>query len=683
MVRPAVVLDSGLSLAILRQPSVAVAPSVLAPDGQLPSPTDPDLEPSLSVARQPRLRTGRVNPVALTSTNPEALDARLDAGLLVADQPILAQHSGTTGQPDVTFPLWMWLASAAVAAAAVVATTFDRPLARVVGARGVAGPALTLGAVAVFSMFIALPWLVQSVPDWLAALPGVDDTSTGWKAALGFAVAAAAAVGKYLAPSYKRIRKVAGSRIGKHLADLVLGLGTVGLLAVALAYLLGIAAANGPHGRLEALVEAPLPSWTDLQRWLLGIALLAAASLLPAMAWSLQGYYRSRLRAGYLRPPVHGAEGRQLTLRNATLKLDSAGTRESEWVICTTANLRNAGVTAPGRRAGSFTFSKTWIGGPEAGWIATGDYLDRLSRARERELSLANLIAISGAAFSPAMGKDSQGWRGRLFAIANLRLGSWVGSPIAVSQASPRKGRHRGFGALDHPGALWYLREVLGIYDVGASYLYLTDGGHWENLGLVELLRRRCTDIWMISAAGDGTRSFETFAQALALARTELGITFDDMELEGLRPGAKPDEKAPRQLLRGGSAVATAKDAFETVTFRYPVAAGQPPIEGKIRVIEAALLGDLPWDVHAYAEANPDFPDIPTGYQFMDERDFEAYRMLGYTQASRALDDAGLWPPDAGPSSDGGTATTTTSAARTVAPPRVVRTRTTRWRRNP
>ena len=63
-----------------------------------------------------------------------------------------------------------------------------------------------------------------------------------------------------------------------------------------------------------------------------------------------------------------------------------------------------------------------------------------------------------------------------------------------------------------------------------------------------------------------------------------------------------------------------------------------------IRVIEAALIGDAPWDVHSYAERNDDFPDISTGYQLMDHRDFEAYRMLGFVQTQRALVDAGLLP---------------------------------------
>lgn len=84
--------------------------------------------------------------------------------------------------------------------------------------------------------------------------------------------------------------------------------------------------------------------------------------------------------------------------------------------------------------------------------------------------------------------------------------------------------------------------------------------------------------------------------------------------------------------MRDGEAAPTAAAAFVIGRFRYKD--GQ---QGWITIIEAALLGDLPWDVHSYAEHNRDFPDISTGYQLMDHRDFEAYRMLGYTQTMRAL----------------------------------------------
>ena len=164
-----------------------------------------------------------------------------------------------------------------------------------------------------------------------------------------------------------------------------------------------------------------------------------------------------------------------------------------------------------------------------------------------------------------------------------------------------------------------------------------------KNLGLVELLRRGCTDIWLISAAGDGADSFETLAQAFALAREELGVEFQ-IELEPLRarpeqeppdcPGARSSGTSPprryeqpgarrRRLLRQGKAVATAPESYSRGTFSVPLPDGSGRLPGTITVVEATLIGDAPWDVHSYAERNEDFPDISTGYQLMDHRDFE------------------------------------------------------------
>ena len=45
-------------------------------------------------------------------------------------------------------------------------------------------------------------------------------------------------------------------------------------------------------------------------------------------------------------------------------------------------------------------------------------------------------------------------------------------------------------------------RERLANYRPDAPYLYVSDGGHWENLGIVEALRRGCTELIVISASG-------------------------------------------------------------------------------------------------------------------------------------------------------------------------------------
>jgi hypothetical protein len=350
-----------------------------------------------------------------------------------------------------------------------------------------------------------------------------------------------------------------------------------------------------------------------------------------------------RLEQEVERAPVNRRRGRRARRRAAALAAQASKPTDAEvaelavpkrpasvgpveeWVVCTAVNIRGSGEAAPGRAAGSFTFSSEWVGGPEVGWMETKEYLKAINFSRD--VSVPSTVTISGAAFSPAMGKMSKPWQGRLFALLNLRLGVWVPNPMAVRQG-------RKYHWLRGPNAAWYLRELVGWFDRTAPFVYLTDGGHWENLGLVELFRRGCTDIWMVSAAGDGTSSFETLGQALALAREEVGIEILELDLEPLRPMEEVRKDSPRRLLRKGKAVPTAPKTHVSGTFAYG-----DTTPGRITIIEAALVGDLPWDVHSYGERNEDFPDISTGYQLMDHRDFEAYRMLGQYQTSCAIRD--------------------------------------------
>jgi hypothetical protein len=284
-------------------------------------------------------------------------------------------------------------------------------------------------------------------------------------------------------------------------------------------------------------------------------------------------------------------------------------------------------------------------------------------------------MAISGAAVSPAMGKMSQGPIGRLFAVLNVRLGVWLPHPEWVNRFIELERTPAAAGGrvpaeadameaalprwVDRPGWPYLFREVLGRFRFANRYLYVSDGGHWENLGLVELLRRGCTEVVCISAAGDGPSSFATIAEAIALAREELGVEVE-IELSPLRaligelaataaggagaaaPSWRARRRAARQLLSGGLAPvarAYADRPSAVGTIRYPASARHDgrAVTGRLVVVEANLTAALPWDVQAFAEGTPRFPDESTSDQFFDHRQFEAYRRLGQYQMDTAL----------------------------------------------
>jgi hypothetical protein len=166
--------------------------------------------------------------------------------------------------------------------------------------------------------------------------------------------------------------------------------------------------------------------------------------------------------------------------------------------------------------------------------------------------------------------------------------------------------------------------------------VYTTDGGHWENLGLVELLRHGCNEIIVISAAGDGVNSFGTLGDAMALTQEQTNVMIN-LDPSPSRPRQGEDLPATgRQLLR----VRDGEDSPEPMASE-PFAIGwfvrPDQTRGIILFVEAALTASTPFDVHAFAESHPIFPDHPTTNQFYSHRTFEAYRALGHFQASAAI----------------------------------------------
>jgi hypothetical protein len=230
---------------------------------------------------------------------------------------------------------------------------------------------------------------------------------------------------------------------------------------------------------------------------------------------------------------------------------------------------------------------------------------------------------MSGAAISPSMGKLTKRPLTFLMALANVRLGVWVPNPRRIGQFEQSKRRRRYF-ARPRP---WYLLcELLGRNRIGARYLYVTDGGHYENLGLVELLRRGCTEIYCLDASGvgRGKAEFNELGEAIALARSELGveIEFPDEDPEDLKPG-KETQRAKKDVVRG--------------TIAYRLADGSK-VEGRLVYVRNTMTDEATWDARAHQLRDPRFPRDSTIDQLYTDQKFEAYRVLGEQAAERAVE---------------------------------------------
>ncbi len=627
------------------------------------SSADPDVL-ALIIARQPRLT---VVDASVPGDEPQAAQLRVTT-------PRLEQRSGTTGRRDLEFGRgmgWMTFGLAAFAAVQVLRLIW-RP-ARRGGTVVFAWLGWVTGgaAFALVMLVVAIPWLVHEVPTAVArlvtALPGPDtdlgetgaaNTTTiiGGSALLVVATVARMLRGPVLA---------AARRWPMVISKLVVAAVLVVVPFLLLISQIELAAANGPSGHLVDFGATSTSRWADVLRAIPDVVRLMAAMgillawryALDAHATSLFPYYKRRLSESFA---VERKRNGDTLAREVPYEVELAWTdvdeipvkgygrfhlgggvrkQRPELVLCCAVNAYGAGEVATGRRCSSFTFSPTVIGGPDVGYLRTEDYLCRLGRARRKDVTVPASVAISGAAFGPGMGKMSMGPIDNLMGIVNARLGVWLPHPGYVAE---RDTTHRWY---DGPGWPQLLREMFGLFRLRLPYIYVTDGGHWENLGVVELLRRGCRDIVVISAAGDGADSFSTIGDAIALAREELGIEFA-VDLAPMRAGwHEAGEPATEPTLRRGPArepMPVAAKPFALGRLRERVNGTWQDV-GNVLILEANLTSKLPWDVASWAEGRRIFPDDPTSNQRFNHRQFESYRRLGRFQMTAALSDSEVW----------------------------------------
>jgi hypothetical protein len=265
------------------------------------------------------------------------------------------------------------------------------------------------------------------------------------------------------------------------------------------------------------------------------------------------------------------------------------------------------------RKAASFTFTPLHAGYEPASAQVSGGFrpvaqygLD----AEGRPFKLGTAIAVSGAAASPNMGFHTSPAVAFLLTVFNLRLGHWCGDTS--------KGKN--YWQMRDPilGLRYWWAELLGSADQDYPFVNLSDGGHFENLGIYELVRRRCALIVASDAGADPKYGFEDLAEAMRKCYTDFGVGFEfgDGGVDAIRP----EGDAPS---RRHHAVAK---------ILYPD--GAP---GTLVYWKASITADMPPDIMHYKRTMKDFPHQSTADQFFDESQFESYRHLGYEVAKRSL----------------------------------------------
>jgi hypothetical protein len=262
------------------------------------------------------------------------------------------------------------------------------------------------------------------------------------------------------------------------------------------------------------------------------------------------------------------------------------------------------------RKAESFSVTPLHSGSAATGlgFRNTKRYGDQKSGG----ITLGTALAISGAAASPNMGYNSSPIVTLLMALFNVRLGWWLGNPGPAGQDT--------FGQEGPANAIRpFITEMFGLTTDDSEYVYLSDGGHFENLALYEMIRRRCRCVVMSDAGCDPDFSFSDLGNAVRKIAIDLGVYIEFGALRTLKMRSKDS-----------SVIKGAYYAIGEIDYQMAPGGTSDSKNGYILYIKPGYHGTESAGIVAYATANAAFPHESTADQFFSESQFESYHALGF-----------------------------------------------------
>ena len=286
-----------------------------------------------------------------------------------------------------------------------------------------------------------------------------------------------------------------------------------------------------------------------------------------------------------------------------------------------------------GRKAGFFFFGKRYCGGVRTGYLETTE-LEKVAH----HLDVGTAMAISGAAVAPRMGKATNRVLTFIMALLNVRLNYWLPNPSKLlSTPDDRWTRlQRQRLRFVKPGPVYLLREMFAGVSVKHSYVNLSDGGHVENLGVYELLRRQCRLIIASDGECDPDLSCGGLSEVIRMARIDFGFQVEMDGIDEIRSGQQ--QYAIGRIRYGDERMGVLLYLKSNLGGDYNLEATLA--EERYRTSperdDDRLFDENAYVAH-YRQLHPDFPHETTVDQLFDEFQFESYRALGCQVASAAL----------------------------------------------
>ncbi|RKZ70608.1 MAG: hypothetical protein DRR42_11035 [Gammaproteobacteria bacterium] len=368
---------------------------------------------------------------------------------------------------------------------------------------------------------------------------------------------------------------------------------TLGLTTLVGRLLMMLAGIAGPLLLLmsyQVLIHNISPSWTHI------LVLFASITAVTIWLWfinvnqvSPHRYYRNRLAETYLL-----RKGSEIAVDPQLLsKLQSNNTGAPYHLINAAVNLPSSkNPELRGRNSDFFMFSRHFCGSPLLGYCETEDLENK-----DPHLDLGTAMAVSGAAASGHMGTTTIKGLSFWLSLLNIRLGYWLPNPKRLTEIRS--------GFVAQPFSLW--KELFGNIDEKGKFVNLSDGGHIENLGIYELLRRKCKFIIAIDGEADPGMTFPSLMNVIRYAQIDFGINIQ-IDLGDLKQNETGFTKAH----------------FALGEINY-----DDSHTGYLLYIKSSLTGNERDYILDYHKNSPSFPHETTADQFFSEAQFEAYRALG------------------------------------------------------
>lgn len=286
-----------------------------------------------------------------------------------------------------------------------------------------------------------------------------------------------------------------------------------------------------------------------------------------------------------------------------------------------------------------YLLSPLFCGSKLVGYVPTDRYWDY------QRMTLPAAVTISAAAVNPGMGMYSNKMLSVLMTVFNARLGFWISNPRILEKTR---------AIVWWP--IYFFRELLGRIGSNNKMINISDGGHIENLGVYELLRRGCRLIVAVDAGEDKLYTFFDLNNLIIRARNELGLEIrfrhDEQPEELIRPRPSQVYSKKRyavadiyQWWEDGKIIDPATQREVSTVVNYD----EPRKVGTFIYVKSSVLAPtgkpvlseaedrLKFGTYKYKIYHPDFPHEPTSDQFFDEIQWEAYYQLGQYLGSDIL----------------------------------------------